>query len=158
MEILLQSLACRFIVVGVLGSILPALPGPPICYVGMLLVHWSTGAFDTNYLVMWALIVVVVTVMDNVLPIWFTKKFGGSKRAAWGATIGVIVGLFLGPVGIILGPFFGALIGELSLDSKDSTRAFRAAFGSFAAFIFGVGLKLACCVAIAIPIVKSIFS
>lgn len=154
----LEILALLFIVVGVLGSILPALPGPPICYVGMLLVHWSTGAFDTNTLLMWAVIVVVVTVLDNVLPIWFTKKFGGSKRAAWGATIGVLVGLFLGPVGIILGPFFGALIGELSLDSKDSTRAFRAAFGSFAAFITGVGLKLICCIAIAVPIVKSFFA
>ncbi|MBO5902454.1 MAG: DUF456 domain-containing protein [Tidjanibacter sp.] len=154
----LEILALLFIVVGVLGSILPALPGPPICYIGMLLIHWSTGAFDGNTLVMWAVVVVAVTILDNLLPIWFTKKFGGSKRAAWGATIGVLVGLFLGPVGVLFGPFCGALIGELSLDSKDSTRAFRAAFGSFAAFIFGVGLKLACCVAIAIPIVKSIFS
>lgn len=153
----LEILALLFIVVGVLGSILPALPGPPICYVGMLLVHWSTGAFDNNTLLTWGVIVVIVTILDNLLPIWFTKKFGGSKRAAWGATIGVIAGLFLGPVGILLGPFLGALIGELSLDSKDSTRAFRAALGSFAAFIFGVGLKLVCCAAIAIPIVKSIF-
>lgn len=154
----LEILALLFIVVGVLGSILPALPGPPICYVGMLLVHWSTGAFDSNTLLTWGVIVVIVTILDNLLPIWFTKKFGGSKRAAWGATIGVIAGLFLGPVGILLGPFLGALIGELSLDSKDSTRAFRAAFGSFAAFITGVGLKLICCIAIAVPIVKSFFA
>ena len=158
MDILLQIVACLFIVVGLLGSILPALPGPPICYVGLLLVQWATGAYEANYLIMWAVIVIVVTVLDNLLPIWFTKKFGGSKKAAWGATIGVIIGLFLGPVGILLGPFLGALAGELLHDNTNSTRAFRAAFGSFAAFIFGVGLKLACCVAIAVPIVKSFFA
>lgn len=158
MELFLQIVAALFIVIGVLGSILPAIPGPPICFVGLLMVQWATGAYETNYLLMWGAIVVIVTVLDNLLPIWFTKKFGGSKKAMWGATIGVVIGLFLGPVGIILGPFLGALAGELLHDNSDSTRAFRAAFGSFAAFIFGVGLKLVCCVAIAVPIVKSFFA
>ena len=153
----LEILALLFIVVGVLGSILPALPGPPICYVGMLLVHWSTGAFDTNTLLMWAVIVVVVTILDNLLPIWFTKKFGGSKAGERGAMAGVLAGFIFGPVGIIVGPFVGALLGELINDSSDRKRAVRSGWGSFLSFFVGTGIKLAVSLWLTIEIFVDVF-
>ena len=158
MDTLLSILAIVFGVVGCVGCIVPVLPGVALAYAGYVCLYFcSYSEISVAWLVVFGVLTLIVSVLDYVLPSYMTKKFGGSKRAAWGATIGVLVGLFLGPVGVLFGPFCGALIGELSLDSKDSTRAFRAAFGSFAAFIFGVGLKLACCIAIAVPLVKSIF-
>jgi len=76
-----------------------------------------------------------------VIPVWGTKKFGGTKYGVWGSTLGLIVGLSLGPLGIVFGPFFGALIGEL-IASKNSTVALRSAWGSLVGFILSTGLKL----------------
>ncbi len=157
MDVVLCVLAVICLIIGVFGSFLPVLPGPPICFVGMLLVHWATGAFESAELIRWGVIVGVVTIADNFLPPLFTKRFGGSKRATWGSMIGVVVGLFFGIVGVILGPFVGALIGELSTNNSDSTKAFKVAFGSFVAFIFGSGIKVICCVAIAIPVFGAMF-
>ncbi len=157
MDVVLFVLAIICLIVGVLGSFLPVLPGPPICFVAMLLVQWATGAFESAELIRWAVIVAVVTIADNFLPPLFTKRFGGSKRATWGSMIGVVIGLFFGIVGVILGPFVGALIGEFMTNKKDSTKAFKVAFGSFIAFIFGSGIKIICCVAIAIPVFRAIF-
>lgn len=132
------------VLVGMIGSIVPAIPGPPIAFLGLMLAKWSGyAAFDTDWLVMWAVITGAVTLLDYFLPIWFTKKFGGSKKATWGATIGVLVGLFLGPAGILLGPFVGAFIGEMINNRENNAKAFKVAFGSFLAFVFGVGMKLA---------------
>ena len=158
MDTLLSILAVIFGVVGCIGCIVPVLPGVALAYAGYVCLYFCSYAeISVAWLIVFGVLTAIVSILDYILPSYMTKKFGGSKRAAWGATIGVLVGLFLGPVGVLFCPFCGALIGELSLDSKDSTRAFRAAFGSFAAFIFGVGLKLACCIAIAVPLVKSIF-
>ncbi|MBQ5646899.1 MAG: FAD-dependent oxidoreductase, partial [Treponema sp.] len=79
------------------------------------------------------------------LPVVFTKQSGGSKEGTWGSTIGLIIGFFIGPIGIILGPFCGAYIGELIHDSSDNSRAIKAAFGSFKGFILGTGLKMIAC-------------
>lgn len=149
------ALICAF--VGVVGCVVPILPGPPICYVAMLMCQWSSGCFSVETLIVWAVVAVVVTILDNFLPVIMTKRFGGSKAASRGAMIGIIVGLFAGPVGLILGPFFGALIGELTHDGSNSARAFKVAFGSFAAFICGTGIKLVTAIYMTIEIWKAIF-
>ena len=134
---------------GFFGSILPILPGPPISWIGLLLLKW-TGYISDNLPgyqnVLWILLffVVLVTILDYLVPIMGTKKYGGTKRGVWGATLGVVVGLFFGPLGIILGPFIGAYLGEISSGKKDR-EAFRAAWGSFVGFLLGVGLKLMTC-------------
>ncbi len=161
MEITLAILGVLLVLIGFAGSILPVIPGPPISWVGFLLLRWTDyinrGASGYDQ-VLWILLflVVLVTVLDYAVPVMGTKKFGGSKRGVWGATIGVVVGLFFGPPGIIIGPFLGAYIGEISAGKKDR-EALRAAWGSFVGFLLGVGMKLMVCGAILFFYIRHLF-
>lgn len=142
MDILLIVLGLVCVVVGILGCFLPIIPGPPISYLGLLLVHWTERAeIDSNTLWIWAFVTIGVTALDYVVPIWGTKKFGGTKRGVWGSTIGLVVGIFFAPFGIILGPLIGAFLGEMSA-SPDTKKAMRSAFGSFLGFLIGTLFKL----------------
>jgi len=145
MEVLLYILGGIFLLVGLLGAVLPVLPGPPISYVGLLIFHFTDKfEYSTNFLILWGLITALVTLLDYVIPLWGTKKFGGTKMGIRGATAGLIVGIFFfPPIGIILGPFFGAMIGELIQNSDDFNKAVKSAFGSLVGFLAGTGLKLA---------------
>ncbi|HEX6223229.1 MAG TPA: DUF456 domain-containing protein [Chryseolinea sp.] len=135
--------------VGILGSILPLLPGPPLAYLALLIQQLrSDTPFTSEFLWLWAGITVVVTALDYIVPIYGTRKYGGSKYGVWGSTIGLIAGFWLGPLGIIIGPFIGAFVGEL-IASNDSEHALRAAWGSFVGFLFGTLLKLVVCVVMA---------
>jgi uncharacterized protein YqgC (DUF456 family) len=93
---------------------------------------------------MWAGITLVVTVMDYVIPVYGTRKFGGTRYGMWGCTIGLIAGVFFPPWGLIIGPFAGALVGEL-IGNNNSDKALKAALGSFVGFLFGTLLKLIAC-------------
>lgn len=140
-DIGIASLATIICIVGVIGSFLPVIPGPPISFGGMLLLQLQeTGPFTTNRLITWFIIVVVITVLDYVIPTVGTKKLGGSKYGVWGSTLGMIVGLFFGPLGIILGPALGAFVGELIYQKKPDI-ALKAALGSFIGFLAGTILK-----------------
>ncbi|MCF8346800.1 MAG: DUF456 domain-containing protein [Bacteroidales bacterium] len=136
------------IIIGFLGSALPVLPGPPLAWAGYLLLRWSDKVTDNpNYSTwLWIMlaVVIIVTLLDYVVPVWGTKKWGGSKSGMIGATAGLFVGLFLGPPGIIIGPFAGAFIGELTT-GKGEQEALRSGWGSFLGFLLGVGLKLMAC-------------
>ena len=149
MDITLAVLGAALVLVGFTGSVLPIIPGPPISWAGLLLLKWTDyvddhGAAYENALWILLFFVILVTILDYVVPIMGTKKYGGSKRGVWGATIGVVAGLFFGPLGIIIGPFLGAYIGEITTGKKDR-EALRAAWGSFMGFLLGVGLKLMVC-------------
>jgi uncharacterized protein YqgC (DUF456 family) len=127
----------------------------------LLLLKWTDYITDHGEAygnTLWILLffVVLVTILDYVVPIMGTKKFGGSKRGVWGATIGVVVGLFFGPPGIIIGPFLGAYIGEITTGKKDRD-ALRAAWGSFVGFLLGVGMKLMVCGAILFFFIRFLF-
>ena len=130
-------------ITGIFGCVLPVLPGPPLNYIGLLLLHFTARfQFSTDFLILWGIVTAVVYVLDLVIPVWGTKKFGGSKRGVWGSVIGLVAGLFFfPPFGIIIGPFAGAVIGELTA-GKDSGAALKAGFGSFIGFIAGTVLKL----------------
>ena len=161
MDITLAVLGAALVLLGFIGSILPIIPGPPISWVGLLLLKWTDFIHDhgTAYEnALWILLffVVLVTILDYVVPIMGTKKFGGSKRGVWGATIGVVVGLFFGPLGIIIGPFLGAYIGEITTGKKER-EALRAAWGSFVGFLLGVGMKLMVCGAILFFFIRYLF-
>ncbi len=143
MDYVLIVLGVIFIISGILGCVLPVMPGPPLSYIGLLLLHFTQGhQFSNKFLIIWAAITAVVYALDFIIPAWGTKKFGGSKRGIWGSIIGLLVGLFFfPPIGIIVGPFLGAVAGELS-SGKDSNAALKSGFGSFLGFLTGTLLKL----------------
>lgn len=129
--------------VGLIGCLLPILPGPPISYLGLLLLQlMEVPPFSTQFMIIWLGIVVVVVVLDYLIPAFGTKKYGGSRWGVAGTVIGLVVGIFVfPPFGIIIGPIAGALIGE-AMSGKTSQQAMRAAFGSFVGFLFGTLIKL----------------
>ena len=145
MDIFLIILGAICLLVGILGCVLPVLPGVPLAYCGLLLLHATDKVqFSWQFLVIWAVVTIVVQVLDSVVPIWGTKRFGGSKMGVWGSTLGLIVGLFFGPWGIVLGPFLGAVVFEL-IDGKNTRLALKAGWGSFVGLMTGTILKLICC-------------
>ncbi len=114
MDILLTILAIILCIIGLAGSVIPVLPGPPVSWVGLLLFSFTDYYEQSGwFLWVWLAVVVLVTLADNFLPVVMTKKFGGSRAATIGTIIGMLVGMFLGPLGMILGPFAGAFVGEL---------------------------------------------
>jgi hypothetical protein len=142
-DYILLILGIILMLMGIIGCLVPVLPGPPLSFLGIILLHFSRfGEFSNSALIVFAAITVVVSVLDYVVPIWGTKRFGGSKYGTRGATIGLIIGIFLGPAGIIIGPFAGAFVGEL-LFKDDMKYALKAGFGSLLGFMTGIGLKLA---------------
>lgn len=150
LDIILLTLGVLLLLIGIAGSILPILPGPPLSWVGLLLLHFTRFAdFSSKFLVITATITLLITVLDYVFPTLSTKKFGGTKAAQRGATIGTIVGIFIGPWGIIFGPFVGAFIGEISVNPRGIRNAFRAATGSFIGFLLSTGIKLIWCMMLA---------
>ena len=166
MDILLIILGALCLLVGLIGCVVPVLPGVPLAYVGLLLLHWTEQVqFTWQFLVIWAVITIVIQVLDFIIPAWGTKKFGGTKWGVTGSTLGLLVGLFMGPFGIIAGPFVGAVVGELlyfnrhphstltpetpsmpnAKPQSNFNRALRAGFGSFIGFLTGTLLKCICC-------------
>lgn len=143
MEIFWLIVGGIFIVVGIIGCILPVLPGPPISYLGILVLQITQETpFTLSFMIVWGLITIAVTVLDYFIPAYGTKRFGGSKRGIWGSMIGLLIGIvFFPPLGIIIGPVMGALVGELSLGKKRN-EAIKSAFGSFMGFLLGTMLKL----------------
>jgi len=142
MDIFLVSLGVILVIIGIVGSILPIIPGPPIAFIGMLIAHFSSEQpFSIEMLLLFGGFAVASSIIDNVLPIYATKKFNGSKRGVWGSAIGLLIGLFLSPVGIIIGPILGAYLYEI-IDGKSTNDAIRPAFGSFIGFLSSIFLRL----------------
>jgi uncharacterized protein YqgC (DUF456 family) len=132
-------------VIGIAGSFLPLLPGPPIAFLGMLLQQLrDPNPFTTNFLLIWAGLTVLTLLLDYFVPIWGTRKFGGTKYGVWGCTLGFLAAFWLGPWGVIIGPFAGAFIGEY-LAKRHSQQALKAAFGSFVGFLLGSFFKVLVC-------------
>jgi uncharacterized protein len=168
MDYVLLILGFICIILGILGSILPGLPGPPVSYLGLLLIHWTRFvSFSSRTLVILAIIVAVVAVLDYIVPIWGTKTFGGSKAGVRGSTIGLIIGMILLPMfgillgplgllGILGGPFIGAWIGE-RYAGKEPRLALKAAFGSFIGFLAGTIMKIVLSLVLAFYYIRAVF-
>jgi uncharacterized protein len=146
-DILFLVLGIVLLIVGLLGCVLPVIPGPPVSFIGMLVLKFTdfleperTDHYN-DLLWIFAFMAILVTVLDYIVPVWGTRKFGGSKYGTWGAAIGLVIGLFFAPFGLILGPFLGAVVGEL-LAGKDDKASLKAGFGSFLGILTGVVLKL----------------
>ncbi|MGE0770504.1 MAG: DUF456 domain-containing protein [Cyclobacteriaceae bacterium] len=142
MDLFLAILGGILMIIGLVGCIVPLLPGPPLSYVGLLVLQFRTDApFSSNFLLVWAGITMVVTAVDYFVPVWGTRRWGGSSYGMWGCAIGLVAGFWFGPLGIILGPFVGAFAGEM-LRHQNSDTAWRAAVGSFFGFLMGTIIKL----------------
>jgi uncharacterized protein YqgC (DUF456 family) len=142
-DYILLILGIIFMIIGIIGCLVPVLPGPPISFLGIILLHLTKfGQFSSAILITFGIVTVLVTVFDYIIPIWGTRRFGGSKYGTRGATVGLIIGFFLGPLGIVLGPLIGAFVGEM-IFKDDLSYAFKAGFGSLLGFLTGIGLKLA---------------
>jgi len=144
MDILLLILGFLFMLIGILGSFLPALPGPPVSWVGLFLLY-LTKAIPNDWVVLGITlaIAIIVFALDYIIPAVGTKKFGGTKAGMIGTLIGLLIALIFpifGIFGIIIWPFVGALVGEL-INKADSKTALKAAFGSFIGFLTGTFLK-----------------
>ncbi len=146
MDVLLLTLTILLLVLSVIGCIVPAIPGPIMAY-GALWLFQATdfSTLSTSYMLILGAITLVIFLADYFLPPLITKSFGGTKYAAWGSIIGMILGMFIPPIGIILGMLLGAFIGELAFAKTSGEQALLSTLGTFVGFIVGTGLKLALC-------------
>ena len=145
MEIFLIILSILLLIGGIVGSVLPILPGVPLAYAGVLLMHWTEKVhFSTTQLIGWLIILIVLQVLDYFSPILGSKYGGGTSHGNRGCMAGTIVGMFFMPWGIVLGPFLGAVAGEL-LGGNDLPHAIRAGIGSLIGFLLGTLLKIFVC-------------
>lgn len=133
--------------IGIVGALVPGIAGTPFSFLALLVLSFVDGIdYSTRFLVIMGVIGAVVFTVDYVVPVWGTKKLGGSKAGVRGSTIGLIIGLlvtFIFPIGfmaVLLGPFVGAYIGEKTAGTEDHL-AWRSALGSFVGFLFGTGIK-----------------
>lgn len=149
-NIIIITLAIFLGIIGIIGCVLPVIPGPPISWVGMMILYfWGNGTnsagekMSSTLLLIWLGITIFVTVIDYIVPSYLTKKSGGSTYASRGALAGLLIGLFLfPPFGIILGPMLGAFVCEIIFAKKTASQSVLPALGAFAGFICGTGLKL----------------
>lgn len=161
-NVILIVLAVLCVLFGILGAVVPGLPGPPVSWVGLLLLGLSSCAdYSVAFLLVMAVLAALITVFDYVVPSLTTKKLGGSKWGIWGCNIGLvisIVGLPFGPqglLGVVIWPFLGAFVGEL-LTHKPAKIALKAAFGAFLGFLTGTLVKLVYCLVAAFFVVKDL--
>ena len=145
MDVLIYVLSFLLLVGGIAGCVLPILPGAPLGYAGLLLLHFTGRAdFSTTQLVTWLIIVVILQVVDFITPLLGSKYTGGSEFGNRGCVAGTLIGMFFLPWGIIVGPFFGAVAGEM-LGGSDLSHAIRAGIGSLIGFLVGTLLKVIVC-------------
>ena len=167
MDYLLFVLAIVLIIIGFIGDIVPGIPGSPVSYLALLVLEFTKKIdYSASFLVITGMICVVITVLDYIVPIWGTKKFGGTKYGTRGSTIGLIVsvlimpmlGIVIGPfgiIGILAGPFLGAYIGEKMGGTNDDL-AWRSAIGSFIGFLTGTLMKIIYTLVVGIYVIKDI--
>ena len=142
MELFLIAAAAVLMLLGIIGSFLPVLPGPITSWFGFLLLYFSPLIeVSKKFLIITLIIAIIIWVLDYFIPAMGTKKFGGSRAGMIGTTVGLLVGLFSPiPGGIVIGPFLGALFGEM-VNKADSKTALKAAFGSFLGFLTSTFIK-----------------
>jgi uncharacterized protein YqgC (DUF456 family) len=143
-EIIITVVGLLLVILGLLGSLLPILPGPPVGFAGLLLMavarRFSEPLTPILILVL-ALATLGVIVFDYLLPLMMSKKYGASKWGVWGSVFGMVIGLFFSPLGVLVGAFVGAVIGEWIVHRKQR-KALKAGFGVVLGSLLGSVLKL----------------
>ncbi len=148
MDILFIVLGIILLILGIAGAIAPVLPGPALAYASLWMLQFSSyKPFSDKWLGIWAVVMVLITIADYVIPAYGTKKLGGTKYGTYGSIVGLILGLIIStptilliPAGILLGPFIGAFVGEL-LGGAKTDFALKSGLGAFLGFIAGTFMK-----------------
>ncbi|NIM69503.1 MAG: DUF456 family protein [Xanthomonadales bacterium] len=137
-------LAALLVVGGLAGTVLPALPGPPMVFAGLFIAAWAGGFEQVGWTTIGilGLLTAVAWLIDFLAAALGAKRLGASQRAFWGAAFGAVAGMFFGLPGILLGPFVGAVAAELSA-GRDMQQAGRAGYGAWIGVILGTAAKLA---------------
>lgn len=160
MMIVLIILGCIFIIIGIIGCIIPGVAGPPFSFLALILLSiakkWEP--FSVLFLILMAALTIVITGLDYIIPAAGAKKFGASRYGFWGAVIGMIIGIiYVPPFGLIIGAFIGAFVGEL-LIGKQSYDALKAGWGVFMGVMLGILLKLIASGIMTFYFVKALFN
>ena len=125
MDYVIISASAILMLVGLIGCVLPALPGPTLSYLGLVVLSFSDRVtFSTKFFIIWGIVALIVTILDYIIPIWGTKRFGGSKYGVWGSIVGLLVGLFFPPVGFIIGPFAPEPLSEKCMQGNAPKKCF----------------------------------
>jgi uncharacterized protein YqgC (DUF456 family) len=144
LEVIVIIIGAILILLGLVGSVLPVLPGPPLSFIGIFLLaltrNFSPPLTPTLIIIMLA-ITITVTGVDYFLPLIGAKKYGASKWGIYGSIVGMIIGVFFSPIGMLLGAFIGAVLVEWMVSRKER-QALRAGWGIFIGSILGTILKL----------------
>lgn len=156
MEIALIIAAVLLAFTGIVGCIVPGLPGPPLNYISILLIQWAFSPFTENFLLWWAAIVLVVTLLDYYLPVWVAKKIGASREGIIGSIIGMLAGLVIPPVGIVFGLIAGAIIGDM-IAGKRLHEAVYSGLATAFGTLLSTGLKLIVSAVLTWHLVKTTF-
>lgn len=141
MELVLVIIAIILTLAGLAGCVLPAIPGPPLNFIGLLLLQWAWQPFSTITLVALGIITIIVLVLDYMIPVWGAKIFGATRYGIWGSIIGMLAGIFLTPIGMIMGLLLGAIIGDM-LAGKKPLEALKSGAGTFLGTMAGMLVKL----------------
>lgn len=166
-DILISILAMFAGILGIIGCIIPVVPGPPVAWIGMLLLYiWGNGALfglgpvSTFSLTFWGIVVVIVTIFDYLVPVLFTKVTGGTKAGGWGAFVGLLFGVVLSilwsPIALVICAFLGAFLAELIFGDISVKDSFLSAVGSVLGFVVGATVKLIICVCIMFLIILNL--
>ena len=159
MDFLITVFVVLLLLIGLIGCIIPVLPGPPISFLGLLIFHLFTpNRMEGDILWLLGFIVIAITFLDYWLQVHGVKKFGGGRKAINGTILGLVLGLLLfPPFGIIIGPFIGAFLGAKMEFKEDTNRAIKIAFGALAGFFGGTVLKFAISIYISILFINQLF-
>ena len=143
MDIFLLTIGFLFVMLGLIGSFLPVLPGPLTSWLGLFILYYtSIVPMNYTFLGITLAIAILIWILDYIIPAIGTKRFGGSKYGVYGTTIGLLIGLFSPiPLGILIGAFLGAFIGEILHDKTNTKRALKASIGSLFGLITSATIK-----------------
>ena len=143
MDLFLLTIGFLCVMLGLIGSFLPVLPGPLTSWLGLLILYFtSIVPMNYTFLGITLAIAILIWILDYIIPAIGTKRFGGSKYGVYGTTIGLLIGLFSPiPFGVLIGAFLGAFIGEILHDKTNTKRAFKASIGSLLGLITSTTIK-----------------
>ena len=141
METTLIILAILFSIIGIIGCIIPGLPGHPLNYIAMWCVQWAIHPFSNTLMIVFGILTVVVFALDYLIPLWTGKKFGATRQGIIGSIAGMMLGIFLTPVGMILGMIAGAIIGDM-VAGRTGAQATKSGIATFIGTLASIGLKL----------------